>query len=254
MAIRLKSTRPEDRRIRFSETALHWLCLCVVCLGTLSVAVIQRGQLHLDDGEALAALNQAVMEGGAVMSRVSMSVLYAALAMLALPVYAKLLTAAMARTENRKAVLLYLTGCALLSEAPYDWAIHGQWFDLNVQNPVWGLLLAGLMLAFFQEKQSAGLGPKILMACGAAAWALLLRVYTGPDLVLLCALMALAEKKWVVLAGGAAVSLLHFPAPLGMFLVPLYDEQSQPAKYWLFALLYPAHLLLCGVLGLLVGG
>ena len=254
MPVRLRSNRPEERRLRLSETALHWICLGLVCLGTLSVAVIQRGQLHLDDGEALEALNQATMQGGAIMSRVSMSVLYSALAMLAVPVYARLLTAAIERKENRKLALLCLTGCALASEAPYDWAMGGQWFDMGVQNPVWGLLLAGLMLAFFQEKQSAGLGSKILIACGAAAWALLLRVYTGPVLIILCALMALVKNRRIVLAGGAVVSLLHFPAPLGMLLVPLYDEQSPAAKYWLFALLYPAHLLVCGMLGLLMAG
>lgn len=79
MPVRLRSNRPEERRLRLSETALHWICLGLVCLGTLSVAVIQRGQLHLDDGEALEALNQATMQGGAIMSRVSMSVLYSAL-------------------------------------------------------------------------------------------------------------------------------------------------------------------------------
>lgn len=254
MPIRLKSGRPEGRGLRFSETALHWICMCFVCLGTLSVAVIQRGQLHLDDADALEALNQAVTQGSEIMSRVSMSVLYSSIAMLTVPVYARLLTAAMARRKNRKLVLLCLAACALASEAPYDWAMHGQWFDTGVQNPVWGLLLAGVMLVFFQERESAGLGAKILIACGAAAWALLLRVYTGPVLIILCALMALAKNKRIVLAGGAAVSLPHFPAPLGMLLVPLYDEQSRAAKYWLFAALYPAHLLACGALGLLMAG
>lgn len=252
MAIRLKAVNPENRKFKLSETALHWTGICLVCLGTLSVAVIQRGQLHLDDSASLDLLNDALKESGALMNRVSMSVLYAALALIALPIYAKLLVETMHRSEHPNRVLKWLGLCALVSDFPYNWAMRGQWVDWSTQNPVWGLFLAAVMLLFFQRR--AGLAPKLLAMFAAAAWAVLLRVDAGAVMVLLCALMELAKKESVVMAGGTALSLLYFPAPLGLVLVHFYDEDSPPAKYWLFALLYPAHLLVCGALGVWIGG
>jgi len=253
MPIRLSSIRPENRTIKISELNLHWIGILLLCLSTLSTAVIQRGMLRLD-GASPAEMEQ-IMASGATAQWAVQAMLLTMTATLALPLYAKLLVEAVDQTEDKRRLLLELGGCALASEVPYDWAMSGKLWNGGVQNPAWGLLIGGVMLLFFQRKegnfQKRDIAAQAVAVAAAAAWTILLRVHLGALLVLLCALFCFAcraKKEWIALAAGAALTLFYFPAPLGLLLVHWYDNKSR-ARIWVFCMLYTAQLIVFGILG-----
>ena len=115
MPIRLSSIRPENRTIKISELNLHWIGILLLCLSTLSTAVIQRGMLRLD-GASPAEMEQ-IMASGATAQWAVQAMLLTMTATLALPLYAKLLVEAVDQTEDKRRLLLELGCCAL---AAYD--------------------------------------------------------------------------------------------------------------------------------------
>lgn len=52
--------------------------------------------------------------------------------------------------------------------------------------------------------------------------------------------------------GGSLITLLHFPAPLGMVFVHWYDGEREEEPGWLFYALYPLQLLVFGAAGMLL--
>ena len=138
VSVYIKSIRPENRTIKISELNLHWIGILLLCLSTLSTAVIQRGMLRLD-GASPAEMEQ-IMASGATAQWAVQAMLLTMTATLALPLYAKLLVEAVDQTEDKRRLLLELGGCALASEVPYDWAMSGKLWNGGVQNPAWGLL------------------------------------------------------------------------------------------------------------------
>ena len=172
MPIRLSSIRPENRTIKISELNLHWIGILLLCLSTLSTAVIQRGMLRLD-GASPAEMEQ-IMASGATAQWAVQAMLLTMTATLALPLYAKLLVEAVDQTEDKRRLLLELGGCALASEVPYDWAMSGKLWNGGVQNPAWGLLIGGVMLLFFQRKeggsQKRDIAAQAVAVAAAAAW------------------------------------------------------------------------------------
>lgn len=253
MPIRLPSIRRENRTIRISELNLHWIGILLLCLSTLSTAVIQRGMLGIDGSVSQAEMEQILASGAAQWA--VQAVMLSMAATLALPLYARLLMEAVGQAEDRRRLMLELGGCALVSEVPYDWAMSGKMVDGSVQNPAWGLLLGGIMLLFFQRQKPASRGAdltaKAMAVFAAAAWALLLRVRMGVPLVLLCALFYFAyreKKAWIALLGGVVLTVFYFPAPLGLLLAHWYDNKSR-ARCWVFCVLYTIQLVIFGAMG-----
>lgn len=257
MERRLPTYRPGGKIFTISGAGLKWVGLLLACLSSFSIAMLQRGMLRLGNGASLEELAQAMKPGGDAMGWASGAVLCSLAATLAIPIYAKLLCEGWLHTSSKKQYLMRLAGCALLSEPFYDFAMNGQWMDRSVQNPVWALLLAAVMLEIlhrwaFQGK-AARLAFRALVVLAAAAWTLLLRVYMGPMLVFLCALFYFAGKKgWIAMLGGTLLTLFQFPAPLGLLFVHWYDGSKGDAPRRLFYALYPAQLLFFGVLGMLI--
>lgn len=252
MSIKPPFNRLKDRTLKISELNLQWIGILLLCLSTLSTSVIRRGMLGLDGALSTEEMERLLSSGAAPWA--AQAIIFSLAASLALPLYARLLVEAAAHEEDRRKLLLELGCCALASEIPYDWAMSGKLVDAGVQNPAWGLLLAGIMLLFFQQRKSsspgADLASKTIAVLAAAAWVVLLRVRMGLPLVLLCALFYLAremKKEWVALAGGTALTLFYFPAPLGLLLACLYDG-SVRARRWIFCTLYTAQLAVFGAL------
>lgn len=253
MPIKLPSRRPGSRTFSISELNLHWTGILLLCLGTLGTAVIQRGMLHLDGAASPEEMEQ-ILASGVNAHWAVQAMLLSLASLLALPLYARLLMEAVGQAEDRRRLLLELAGCALVSEIPYDWAMSGKWIDMGVQNPAWGLLLGGIMLLFIQRRKTSSRGAdaaaQAAAVFAAAAWAVLLRVRLGLLLVLLCALFYFAysaKKEWIAMAGGAALTLFYFPAPLGLLLAHWYDNKDR-ARCWVFCTIYTAQLVVFGIL------
>lgn len=243
--------------VRLSLRTLQWIGLILVSLRSFSIAVLQRGVLKLDNDGAMDALNEAMKPGGGVMGWVTGAVLCSLLAALSIPLFAKVAYESWKRAKGSKRYFTGLVLCALISEIPYDFAMSGKLVDWSAQNPVWGLLLAVIALELLRPWRPRSVAGNILFKAvvtfAALAWALLLRVHMGPLLVLLTALFCFAEKREIVsLLGGVLLTLLQFPAPIGMVFVNWYDENKDGSSSKLFCLLYPVQLAIFGLLGMLL--
>ncbi len=257
MARRLPDYRPGVKRVSLSGEAMQWIGFVLVCLSSFSIAILQRCVLKLDSEGSLEAVSEAMKPGGTAMGWATGAVLCSLAATLAVPVFAKLVYEGWRRAENKKAMLLRLAACAAVSEIPYDFAMNGKLLDGSAQNPVWGLLLAVIVLEITRQwrmksRMVDGAFRAVVVIAG-VAWALLLRVYLGPVLVLLPVLFCFAARwKWATMLGGVLLTLLQFPAPLGMVFVHWYEEKEKPASDKLPYILYPAQLLVFGILARLL--
>ena len=257
MGRRLPAYRPGVRLIRLSGWGLKWVGLALACLSSFSAAVLQRGVLKLDGEGAMEALQEAMRPGGDAMGWATGAVLCALAATLAIPIWAKVVYEGAKQAQRPSRYLGALALCALASEVPYDFAMSGRLWDPAVQNPVWGLLLAAIMLVIFRFRRgktpTQNTAFQAVVTLAAVLWCLLLRVYMGSLLVLLCALFHFAGRRRTLAAvGGVLLTLFQFPAPLGLLPVRWYDRELEEGPGWLFALLYPVQLAAFGLWGLLV--
>lgn len=253
MGRRLPAYRPGVRMLSLSGRTLHWAGFLLMCLGSFSAAILQRGILRLGSDTSLEALGEAMKPGGEAMGWATGAVLCSLTASLAIPIYAKLLWESWRQCGDKKRFFLILTACALASEIPYDLTMSGALSEWSTQNPVWALLLSAIMLEIFAHwhfsNKVTDIAFKALVILAALAWALLLRVYLGAIWILLIALMYFAGKReWLVLLGGTVITILQFPAPLGLMLAHWYDEKKESGSAAVFCILYPAQLLVFGLL------
>lgn len=259
MQRRLRGGKKRRRLLSLSGSALKWIGLALTCMGTFSMAVLQRGVLRLD-GYTNASLYEAMQPGSALFGTASLAVGLTLLSALALPVYAKLLLEGWKHTSGVKRYLLRLALCALVSEVPYDLAYRGKWLDLTAQNPLWGILLAVVMLELIRQYAVPRPGPvraalTAAFIAAAAVWAVLLQCQLGVMFVLLTALFYCFESSEVsVMLGGIALTVLQFPAPFGMVFVYWYNGQRGKAPRRLFYWAYPVQLLVFALIGRMLGG
>ncbi len=255
----IQKKKPRRKLLSLSGSALKWISLALTCLGTFSMAVLQRGVLRLD-GYTNASLYEAMQPGSALFGAASLAVGCTLLSALALPIYTKLLLEGWKHTSNAKRYLLRLALCALASEIPYDLAYRGKWFDPTAQNPLWGILLAVVMLELIRRYAVPrpgilGVALRAAFIAAAAVWAILLQSQLGVMFVLLAALFYCFEGSEVsVMLGGIALTVLQFPAPFGMVFVYWYNGQRGRAPRRLFYWAYPVQLLVFALVGRLLAG
>ncbi len=179
---------------------------------------------------------------------------------LAIPVFAFLLVEGFLHTASYKKYLLTVLVFAFVSEVPYDLAASGSWWDMTGQNGLFSCALSLVMLYGLRllegglEKPGFGrrLGQAVLVAA-TVLWSMLLQSAFGLATVLLAAIYYLwREQKGVRVLLGCAVSILYVTAPLSGYAIYNYSGQrgrvAEKYKYVFYAL-YPAHLLLLGLIG-----
>lgn len=255
MERRLTGRRPGIPTVTFSGTALKWLGFAFVCMGSFSVAILQRGIMGLGSDATAQAMYEAMAPEGGMMGPGTAAVFCSLAAVLAIPIYVHFLCQGFLHTKDIKRYILRLFACALVSEIPYDLAMSGRLLDLSVQNPLWALALGAAMLEICRMwKTESGVGGLVFrtVVVGAAmAWALLLRVQMGVLLLLLIALFHFArERKTLLYLGSIALTMLQFPSPLGLLFITYYDGTPVKGSRRLFYALYPAQLLLFGALSM----
>ena len=127
-----KTRRGEQRRRKgLSVFRLKVIGAIFMALNVASVAILPT--LVGDPSQDMAALTAVV--------------LCAAASWIAVPIYSWLLFDGYRHTHNAWAYGLRLLVVAVVSEVPYDLIMTGKPFSLSVQNPVFGLLIALVVLA-----------------------------------------------------------------------------------------------------------
>ena len=231
---------------------LKWIGFGCVCMGTLSVGVLQRVVIDLE-AYTNQTLYEAIAPGGGMMGIATLAVLTQLFSYAAIPIYAWLLWEGWKHTSNQLKYLGRLALLALIAEIPFDFAMTGSLLDMTKQNPVWALAMAGVMLLLYgycRQPGAAGVALKVLVTLGAAAWTVVLQSYMGMVTVLLVAVFCCFEKHPKLRTALAVlVSMIQFPAPLGMFPVHWYNgEREEDTHKYLHYILYPVQLLVFGIL------
>ncbi|MBW3081317.1 TraX family protein [Bifidobacterium saguinibicoloris] len=185
----------------------------------------------------------------------------------AVPIYAWLLVNGLNHTRSVPRYALRLLVLAVVCEAPYMRLMTGHWFDMRAHNPVWGLLVALVVLvaADWIAKRYAG-APRVLLTVAVVAagvlWDLLLRVgvsqqvmYTGV-LTLAFALVFRylgAHENTMMFTAGLLGAVMCITPGVGVaFLHYRNDEPGWRHAWtqWVFYALYPIMLVAgCLMLG-----
>ena len=253
--------RPRERKlwtgwsVHFSGDVLKWVGFLCLCFGTFSSAVVQRGMMDLES-MSVENLTEAILPGGAMRDLATLASVTMLIGLMAIPIQAKLFYEGWNHTADQKKYLARLAGIALIAEFPYDWATSGTFFDITVQNPIWALVVAAVMLTIFRQYGEKGFKNgfiKVVAVIAALLWVTVLQSYMGAVTVLLVACFALVQKnKGLCTFLGVSISLLQYTAPFGMFFVHNYDETKGKTPRWVFYVLYPAQLLVFGTIAALV--
>lgn len=166
---------------------------------------------------------------------------------IAFPIFVFLLTEGFAHTKDAKKYGMRLFVFALISEIPFDLAIHGTVLEFSGQN-VFFTLWIGLLMLMILEHFRGKIPLQVLTAVLCMLAAYLLRTdYDYKGILLILVFWLFRGQPVRRLIGFAAVVLLLFEpieyfALLAYIPILLYNgKRGLPLKY-LFYIFYPAHL------------
>lgn len=177
----------------------------------------------------------------------------------AIPIYAWLLFDGYRHTHNRWLYLLQLLVLALVCEVPYDKVTSGKYVDMNSQNPVFGLLIALIVMAAFdwvKRRYERGMQYvlMVMLAIVGLLWNLMLYIGLRQGVinvgaitlafVLVFYLMNRHENTMMITAGLMGAVSFIAPAVGVAFLHYRRDELGYRHAWakWVFYVLYPLML------------
>jgi hypothetical protein len=205
---------------------------------------------------------------------------------MAFPIYCFLLVEGFHYTRSRGKYALRLFAFALLSEVPFDLALHRSFFDMSYNNVYWTLMIglltiwaADVLAQKVEQRNIArdgqlpeadaakryarqsfwkGMARLLVMACGALLAELLCTDYGAGGIFAIYILYLFYEQRMVgfatsVVALGLIDGTIEFAALLMLIPLHFYDgTRGRQAKY-LFYAFYPVHLLALALLGYALG-
>lgn len=227
--------------------------------------VVGRGILQnriLGMGNMTTQQLMAVLDSGSeAMTVATVSLVFQLLEACAVPIFAYLLVIGAQHTSDMKKYLMRLAVVAVLSELPYNLAIGGKLFDYPAQNPVYGMLIALMMLMFFRMyggKKPKAVLIKTVVALAAMLWCAMLRIDNGICIVLITAALWFTRSKPTLqsIFGATAAmlcsffSIFYMAAPMVFLAIHFCNgeqgEQNRVVNY----LAYPVLLLAVGLAGM----
>lgn len=233
--------------------------LLFVALGMAGQSIIQNGLLRVNNlttDELLLMLDNSEKSTIAAVAVVLQFVLAGAV-----PVFSFLLADGFVRTSSVKNYFLRVAGVAVLSEIPFNLAMSGKWFDLGSRNPVFGMVLALLVLYFFRlyaGKTFKNVLIKILVVAVAIVWVEMLHIHDGAAITVMASLLYLlrGKRSWQVLGGCMAMflctafSIFYIGAPIIFLVVHFYNDEPGEGNKVVNYLAYPVILLVLGLVGM----
>ncbi len=179
----------------------------------------------------------------------------------AIPVFAFLLVDGYEKSKSRKKMLLYLLIAAVVSEIPYNYAMHGELLSMSSRNPCVAMVIGMAVLYFFSrysEKSFKNVLVMVFVGIAAVLWAVILNVEHGVAvLVVTMTMWALRRKKHLLtLFGGVVASACVLVSPFyivsAMGILPVHlcrEEEPEEPKIFPY-LIYPILLLAAGLLSI----
>ena len=214
------------------------------------------GLASLSSEQLLEAMNS----GSEVMAAVTFALISLFVEACGVPLFCMLLAEGMSHTANAPKYIFRILGVAVLSEIPYNYAMTGNVLDLSNRNPVFGMLMAAILLYLYtrySDKTFVNLLLKIAFTIAAIFWSALLRIENGLICVVISAVFWAFRKKPNIrnLMGGIAAMLCSFlsvffmVAPMGMMVLHFYNGEKGKENRLVAYLFYPAVLTVLGIIG-----
>lgn len=252
---RLRTERPKG----LTRAGLRKWGMLLVVLGVFGRSILQArflGTTDMTSEQLLESLSQAPN----AMLFATFAIVLQFVESCATPVFCLLLAEGVANTSDSTKYLLRVTGVALISEIPYNFAMSAKLFDFGSRNPVFGIAMSLLLLylyeRFGEKKLTNGL-LKVLFTLAAFVWCIILKIESGVCCVVITLAFWLLRNKPLIrnLAAGAAAmacclfSLYYLAAPMGMLLLHFYNGEEGEENRIVAYLFYPVTLLVCGIAG-----
>lgn len=182
------------------------------------------------------------------------------------PVFVFLMVLGFIKTSNFKKYFISMLITAVISEIPYDLVMTGKWFEGNVQNPMFAMVIALAMIYFFkkyiEKDNSYKMWVKILCmvvgtGCG-ICWCKVLDVDMGVLIIILAAIFYVFREKYgyMMIVGIIATIICAFGG-IGTYLAALsfygiygYNEKERTLKCskYVFYAQYPAELIILAII------
>lgn len=248
------SSNARTTKIQYSNYVLKVIASVMLLVGTFGVAILQNGIMDLGNYSSKTLLAAFEDMRGDVFGLATIIILCSGIAAFALPIFSYTLVEGYKRTSSLKKYVVRVLLLALISEVPYDLAMRDSWFTMYSQNPVWGVLIALLMLYFLNSfekvKQFKGLLLRLVIIVAALLWVIMLNVSYGAGMVMVTAVLWILEGQGALtVCVGVIASLIYFPAPFGFFFNHFCTGDKGKGNRKLFYVLYPIQLLVLGLIG-----
>lgn len=252
---RLKTEQPKGLTIAGIR---KWgmLFLIIGLFGRIILMNRVLGLNTMSSDELLAAMNS----GSNVMALVTIALVSQFVEVLAAPIFCLLLAEGMIHTASAPKYLARILGVAVISELPFNFAMYGKVLDLSTRNPVFGMVMAALLLYLYQLYGDRSLKNILLKAAFTIAsvfWIGLLRIESGLAILLITVVFWVFRKKPNIrnlMAGIAAMvcsllSIFFMMAPMSMMVLHFYNGEKGEENRLVSYLFYPAVLLILGLVG-----
>lgn len=251
-----------------SGSTLKIIAMVTMFIDHVGAAVVERGFLYPQLQAEGVALNFAVIKSqfptmsAQLQQYLMMDAVLRLIGRLAFPIFCFLLVEGFLHTRSKGHYAARLAAVAVLSEAPFDYAIYGGEDLWAAQNVLWTLLF-GLLGLWAGEslctavRKRFGSCPQglalvgILPFMGLAAFCHTDYSFFGVALIglLYVTLFAKVKNPRLVQSGvGGLACAFEFTAPLAFVLTYFYNGRRGLNVKWIFYFFYPVHLaLLYGV-------
>jgi len=167
----------------------------------------------------------------------------------AFPIFCFLLVEGFLHTRDVKKYALRLGVFALVSEIPFDLALHLKPICWENQNVFFTLLLGLLAIWFIQEAGETFPARLLGLAMGAGLAELLHTDYGALGAGFIVVLYVLRRSRLWQCILGAVCWLWEYTAPLAFVFIWFYNGERGRQPKWFFYWFYPVHLFLYYVIG-----
>lgn len=171
----------------------------------------------------------------------------------AFPIFCFLLVEGAVHTRSPRKYLLRLASFALISEIPFDLALHNQPFYWGTQNVFFTLLAGLLVIQAFQSSPGQEWRGMLALAVLGAAAELCGTDYGAIGVAVIAVMYLLRERFWA--ASVLSLILLVLLARIEIFSIPaflilaLYNGKRVRQPKYFFYVFYPVHLLILWAAG-----
>lgn len=218
--------------------------------------VLQNGFLHVNEVASQEELLNNMEQYRGV---TTLALVLQALEACAVPLIAMLAVEGILHTSCAWKYAVRVALAAVVSEVPFDMVFRAKYLDMTIQNPVFGVLIAVVVLYFMKRYAGGGAKKtiiKILAVAAAIVWIQAMRVYYGlPVLVMALVLWGFRNQPmYRNLAGVGAAAVLSMASPFmlampfSLILIHFYNGEEGHTPKIVNYLAYPVMALIFGLI------